>query len=140
MPDLAALLRELRPTLHPGVYAFCVLPPGRTLDFPIVGTFREAEGLTVIVEEAVAAAHGLDVAFRAAWVTLGVDSDLHAVGLTAAVARELADAGIACNVVAAVHHDHLFVPFERGAEAVAVLERVSVGARSVSEGSGEYPR
>jgi hypothetical protein len=112
---------DLRPVLRSGVYAFCALPPGRAVDFPVVGTFVEDEGLTVVVEESVAAAHGLDVAFRAAWVTLGADTDLHAVGLTAAVARALADAGIACNVVAAVRHDHLFVPADRGAEAVAVL-------------------
>lgn len=116
---------DLQPVLRPGVYAFCALPPGRAVDFPAVSTFREDEGLTVIVEESVAAAHGLDVRFRAAWVTLRADTDLHAVGLTAAVARALADAGIACNVVAAVHHDHLFVPADRGAEAVEVLRRLS---------------
>ncbi|MEV7808617.1 hypothetical protein AB0O28_37260 [Microbispora sp. NPDC088329] len=27
-----------------------------------------------------------------------------------------------CNVVAGFHHDHLFVPYERTGEAVAVLE------------------
>jgi hypothetical protein len=118
-------MATLAPVLRPGVYAFCALPPGRPVDFPVVGTFAEAEGLTVIVEEAVARAHGLSVAFRAAWVTLGVNSDLYAIGLTAAVSRALADAGIACNVVAAVHHDHLFVPAERGAEAVAILSRMT---------------
>ena len=122
-------MTSLIPVLRPGVYAFCALPPGRCVDFPVVGTFREDEGLTVIVEEAVALAHGLDVAFRAAWVTLGVNSDLHAVGLTAMVARALADAGIACNVVAAVRHDHLFVPIERGQGSVAVLERLRPGER-----------
>src|SRR5687768_10045052 len=122
----------LLPVLRPGVYAFCALPPDRPVNFPVVGTFREDEGLTVIVEEAVALAHGLDVAFRAAWVTLGVNSDLHAVGLTAMVARALADAGIACNVVAAVHHDHLFVPWERGEAALRVLEELQAAASQVS--------
>jgi hypothetical protein len=106
------------------VYAFCSLPPGRVVEFPVVGTLAEDEGQTVIVEEAVATKHGLPVSFRAAWVTLGLNSDLQAVGLTAVVAQALAAVGIACNVVAAVHHDHLFVPAEQGAEAVAVLERV----------------
>jgi hypothetical protein len=50
-----------------------------------------------------------------------VHSALDAVGLTAAVSRALADAGVSCNVIAGAHHDHLLVPFERGEEALAVL-------------------
>jgi hypothetical protein len=51
-----------------------------------------------------------------------VHSDLQAVGLTAAVAAALAEAGISCNVVAAAHHDHLFVPVESASQAIAVLQ------------------
>ena len=124
MRDLTALLRCLRPTLRPGVYVFCTAPADRT-DIPALMTFHEVEGRTLIIEEAVAAAHRLVARYRAAWVELGVPSDLDAVGLLAAVTGALAAAGISCNVVSAVHHDHLFVPAERGAEAVAVLERLS---------------
>lgn len=59
--------------------------------------------------------------YRAAWLTLSVQSDLHDVGLTAAVATTLAQAGIAYNVVAAVHHDHLFVPADAADAALAAL-------------------
>lgn len=58
----------------------------------------------------------------AGWITLRVHSALEAVGLTAAVAQELATAGLSCNVVAGFHHDHLFVPHGRAQEAVALLE------------------
>jgi len=51
-----------------------------------------------------------------------VTSDLHAVGLTAAVATALAAAGISCNVVAGACHDHLFVPVDRAGEALAALQ------------------
>jgi len=68
------------------------------------------------------------VRLRAAWLTLAVASDLHDVGLTAAVAGALADAGIACNVLAAVHHDHLFVPLERADAALAALAALQRGA------------
>ncbi len=123
--DLNELLRSMQPVLQSGVYAFCVVPEGRDTErFSPLATFREAEGVTVIVEEAVALASGLVPLFRAAWITLTVNSDLAAVGLTAAVARALADAGISCNVVAAAHHDHLFVPAERGGDAIEVLRRL----------------
>lgn len=123
--DLGDLLRGMRPVLNAGTYAYCVIPDGTdTSAFVPLGTFREAEGVTVIVEESVATAHGLPPLFRAAWITLTVDSDLAAVGLTAAVSRALADAGISCNVVAAAHHDHLFVPVERGGDAMATLRRL----------------
>lgn len=69
--------------------------------------------------------------FRAAWITLTVHSDLQAVGLTAAVATSLADAGISCNVVAAAHHDHLFVPVESAGLAIAVLQALQDRGRPV---------
>lgn len=48
-----------------------------------------------------------------------------AVGLTAAVSRVLTHAGISANVVAGFSHDHVFVPYDRAAEAVRVLERLA---------------
>jgi uncharacterized protein len=126
MRDLKALLRDLRPTLRPGVYVFCTVPEDRA-EVPALMTFREPEGLTLIAEEAVAAANSLAPRYRAAWVELGVPSDLDTVGLLAAVTGALAAAGISCNAVSAVRHDHLFVPADRGAEAVGVLERLSRG-------------
>jgi hypothetical protein len=126
--DLAGLLRALSPTLLPGVYAFCAWPAEQPFgDLPVIGTFREAEGLTVIVEEQVAATYGLACLYRAAWITLGVHSDPYAIGLLAAVTHALADAGISVNVASALHHDHLFIPAERAAEAMAVLESLAVG-------------
>lgn len=120
--DLSILLRELRPELNDEIVVFCVLPPSfDAAPAGAIGTFREAEGTTVILEEKLARKHGLSPLFRAAWITLTVSSDLNAVGLTAAVAGALASAGMSCNVVAAVHHDHLFVPAEAGEKALAVL-------------------
>jgi hypothetical protein len=120
--DLARLLRTLNPRRQPGVYAFVVAPPECDNGaLQPIATFREAEGTTLIVDEARARAAGLTVRYRAAGLTLTVQSELQDVGLTAAVAAALADAGISCNVVAAVHHDHLFVPVEAAAAALAAL-------------------
>jgi hypothetical protein len=60
-------------------------------------------------------------------ITLNVHSSLAAVGLTAAVSQALAGAGIPANIVAAACHDHVFVPWDRRADALAILHRLSAG-------------
>lgn len=77
---------------------------------------REAEGVTIIRQ-------------GSGWarITLAVHSSLDAVGLTAAVASVLTGHGISANMVAGFHHDHLFVPWGRRAEALAVLQALSAG-------------
>jgi hypothetical protein len=121
--NLAELLQSMNPVLNRGVYAFVSLATDRVSDrVEPIATFRESEGLTLIVEEQQAKNAGLPILFRAAWITLTVHSDLQAVGLTAAVATALARAGISCNVVAAAYHDHLFVPAESASQAIAVLQ------------------
>lgn len=120
--NLAELLHSMHPVLNRGVYAFVLLSGDSVPDrVEPIATFRENEGLTLIVEERQASDAGLPVLFRAAWITLTVHSDLQAVGLTAAVATALAAAGISCNVVAAAYHDHLFVPVESASQAIAIL-------------------
>jgi len=125
--DLQTLLTRMQPVLHPGRYVFVALSPGHALDpEQIIASVREPEGLSVIVAEPTALEQGLSVAFVAAWITLTVHSDLAAVGLTAAFSRALARAGISCNVVAGVHHDHLFVPFEQAPQAMDALRALSL--------------
>ena len=86
------------------------------------GLIREAEGLTVIATRAELAAAGLAAEAQWARITMRVHSSLQAVGLTAAMASALSLAGISANVVAGYHHDHLFVPWGRRGEALAVLQ------------------
>ncbi len=64
---------------------------------------------------------GLPYEFIAAMITLRVHSSLDAVGLTAAVAEQLATGGISCNVVAGYFHDHLFMPIHKADQAVDLL-------------------
>jgi len=116
------MLRGLTPRLQPGVYAFLsISTPPPELIARALACFREDEGLSLILTEHDAQAAGLEPLFRARWITLTVASDLAGIGLTAAVATALADRGIAANVVAAAHHDHLFVPCDRADEALQVL-------------------
>jgi hypothetical protein len=120
--NLTMLLRSMEPVLHEGVYAYCTLPhDAQIAAFAPVVTVRESEGLTLVVPEEQAVAAGLPVLFRAAWISLTVHSDLEAVGLTAAFAGALGQAGLSCNVVAGAFHDHLFVPVAQAQKALQVL-------------------
>jgi hypothetical protein len=121
--NLTVLLRTMEPVLHDGVYAYCVVPHGADIAAltPVV-TVSEAEGITVVLPQAQAASAGLQVLLLAAWITLTVHSDLSAVGLTAAFASALGQAGISCNVVAGAFHDHIFVPVDQAQQALVALK------------------
>jgi hypothetical protein len=67
--------------------------------------------------------------FHCASIPLNVNSDLNAVGLTAAFAKALGDEGINCNVVARAYHDHIFVPKELADKAEATLRRLQNSMR-----------
>ncbi|MEH6484939.1 MULTISPECIES: ACT domain-containing protein [Pseudomonas] len=126
--DLSELLKHMKPLLNTGEYVFCSIASRAQLGaVEPLGSFRESEGLTVIVEREQAQALGLNFDYVAAWLTLEVHSALAAVGLTAAVAKALADAGISCNVIAGFYHDHLFVDHAQGARAQQVLQQLSEG-------------
>ncbi len=125
--DLERLLATMRPAADATPWVFCVVPGGLPPDPALgaVATVREDEGWTAVVPRDRADAAGLayDGTFRR--ITLTVHSSLAAVGFLAAVARALADAGVACNPVSGAYHDHLFVPAERADEALAVLRALS---------------
>ena len=69
-------------------------------------------------------------------ITLTVHSSLEAVGLTAAIATELAGLGISANVVAAYYHDHVFVPCAQAEQAVAGLAALGSRASKPPEQAG----
>lgn len=119
----------MEPTLHSGVYVYCSVSHATDLSaVTALATFREAEGITIVLPEAEALKAGFSVMFRAAWITLSVHSDLQAVGLTAAFASTLGAAGISCNVMAGAYHDHIFVPVEHAHAAMAALRALQLQA------------
>ena len=65
--------------------------------------------------------------YVAAWLTLEIHSALEAVGLTAAVSKALAEANISANVIAAFHHDHIFVDKKDGEKANLILKKLADG-------------
>ena len=120
--DLQKLLASMEPSLNPGTYAFVVAPADvQIAPDQIIASVREPEGQSLVIPEQLAHERGLPVTYSAAWITLTVHSDLAAVGLTAAFAGALGQAGISCNVIAGVHHDHLFVPADQAQQAMVVL-------------------
>jgi hypothetical protein len=121
--DLSILLRTMRPVLNEGEFVFCSVPLDTSFDKEeLIGSFREAEGLTVILKKNTADTMKLKYTFVASWITLTVHSSLEAVGLTAVFSNVLADAGISCNVIAGYYHDHIFISQKDASSAVRVLE------------------
>ena len=135
--DLDRLLASMDPVLSEETYVFLSIAHDeaaeRVAQLAPLATFREAEGTTLIVESKSAHAHGFDAAPAMRGITLTVHSSLEAVGLTAAVATCLAQAGISANVVAAYHHDHVFVPEADAETALKALRQLQERYR---EGGG----
>jgi len=121
--DLSALLARMTPQLRAKEYVFCSLPVsrGEGLASQAVGYFREDEGVSLVLERAVA--DRALVAYQDVWkmISLKVHSSLEAVGFLSALTAELASAGIPTNVISAYYHDHLFVPAPLADKALAVL-------------------
>lgn len=127
--DRHDMVAQMAPRLDPVHYCFMVVTPSTAPQAlgAAIGTFREDEGVTAIVPEPLARQLGEDGPVFAR-ITLMVHSSLEGFGLTAAVGSTLAEHGIACNMVAAYHHDHAFVPAVDGDRALALLKALSEAA------------
>lgn len=99
--------------------------PGIIDNSNIIGSFKEKQGLTVIIDKNEADRLNLHYTYVAAWITLSAHSSLEAVGLTAAFSAALAKEGISCNVIAGYYHDHIFVAQRDAHKAIQVLELLS---------------
>ena len=124
--DRGAMIRGMAPVLDPETWHFVtVMDVSVIADTSPLATFVEEEGLSLILSEENATASGLPTDMAMARITLTVHSALDGVGLTAAVAGALAEAGIPCNMVAAFHHDHAFVPLADAPRALAILKALA---------------
>jgi hypothetical protein len=120
--DLDVMLATLAVERRPGLFTYVsVTAVSSELLADAHALVTEGATTTVVlpVEAAERGGHRIDV--RLAWLTLTVQSSLEAVGLTAHVSTRLAAEGIACNVLAGYHHDHLLVPADRAVAAIAAL-------------------
>ena len=124
--DLQQLLNSLAPRLLSGEWAFCTPTPAQLDATPrladeALSTFRESEGLSLLlpIERAIELELSFDGSFTG--ITLDVHSSLHAIGLTAVVATRLGESGISANVIAAAFHDNVFVQTADAARALDIL-------------------
>ena len=130
--SLEDMLAGLAPVLDGETYLFVTASDGKVpsqVADCAVGWFREAEGASLILPRDTALALGFADGSPMRRITLQVHSSLDGVGLTAAVAGRLAEHGISCNMGAAFHHDHLFVPADKAEEALVVLQQLQREAR-----------
>ena len=139
LTDLAEVLAALEVTRRPGSFTYITVEagdrPGAAIPpHPVEAVIREDEGTTLVVSHDQAGAAGLPIEHDLAWLTLAVPTSLDAVGVTAVVARALADAGIPCNVLAAHHHDHFLVPTAGVDGAIDCLRALRTGPGSRDRG------
>jgi len=124
--DLATLLRTLEPVLDGNEWVFVRVEDSEVPKYMphALASFREKEGMTLVIPrmKATEVQHSSGPMAR---ITLAVHSSLEAVGLTAAVSRTLANDGISANMIAAYHHDHVFVPLALADRAMDCLHGLS---------------
>ena len=123
--SLVKLLADPKPKLRPGEYVFCSLPSleyGERADLKPIASYQEDEGLSLLLEKHKADEAGFQYHCVLRGITLSVNSSIEAVGFTAEISRKLAEFGIPANVVAAHHHDHIFVPADQAEAALKLLK------------------
>ncbi|WP_317057717.1 ACT domain-containing protein [Roseovarius rhodophyticola] len=130
--DTAAMIAGMAPMRDPETWFFCTtndkVLAAKAVPHALT-VFAEEEGQSLILPEVAARDLGFELEMPMTRITLSVHSALDGVGLTAAVATALAGAHIPCNMVAAYHHDHAFVPSELADQAMDVLlELAQAGA------------
>ncbi len=125
--DLDTLLKAMKPKLIGNDFVFCTLEEEKlnNLNAKLLLTFREKEGITVVVKKKEADKNRMKYSGTWAMITLTVHSDLNAIGFLAAITKKLADAKISVNAVSAFYHDHLFVPSEKAEKAIEILNKIS---------------
>ena len=121
-----AILKKLNPKLNDGEYVFCSVDNIEKIDYnKILGSFKEKEGISIIISKKEAVNLRLSFSFIAAWITLRVYSSLEDVGLTAAFSNALNKNGISCNVISGYYHDHIFVNINDKDKAMNILKNLS---------------
>jgi hypothetical protein len=132
--DISELLKNMAPEPAEGKYYVATVDESQLmtlagyLDY-LVDIFQEDEGLSIVfleeIKEEISSLTEQPVVGPFAKITLTVHSDLLAVGFLARITEALAMKEIPVNAFSAYYHDHLFVPYEKKDEAMAVLRKLT---------------
>jgi len=121
------ILKKLNPKLNDGEYVFCSVNNIDKIESnKIIGSFKEKEGVSIVISKKEAINLNLSYSFIAAWITLRLYSSLEDVGLTANFSNALSNNGISCNVISGYYHDHVFVNINDKDKAMNILKNLSV--------------
>lgn len=122
--DLAALLQNMYPEMHEGIFVFCTLADDAEIPATLTPllTFREAEGTTLVIRQEQAERIGLPHHFGSRLITLTVHSSLEAVGFLAAIAAGLAKAGISVTTAAWSRQNDSATSFSGSLHALETLD------------------
>lgn len=120
--NLQEVLNSLQVSCDEVEYGFATAASNKTVPCSdVLCTFHEAEGLTIVASKDYLAAEGYAFEGTYAKLTIEVHTSLELVGLTAVLAKALAEDGISANVVAAYYHDHVFVQYDLRQKATDTL-------------------
>lgn len=110
--NLSEVLKSLQVSCDNVEYGFASVKEHQdNSDFRILGTFKEDEGLTLIASKEFFETNNIKYEGPYAKLTIEVHTSLELVGLTAILAKKLAENQISANVVAGYFHDHIFVQY-----------------------------
>ena len=121
------------PALCEGEYYFSSINESQLMGIArylshVKGVFREEEGITIIFSKEILpqvqqlTEKKIEGPF--ALLTFKQETSLHGIGATADFAGALARAKIPANVLAAYHHDHVLVPYEKREAALSALDKM----------------
>ncbi|WP_028748209.1 ACT domain-containing protein [Rhizobium mesoamericanum] len=125
--ETTAMLSGMTPVLTQDEFVFCTTTDEdiiRRAAIDALAYFREHEGVSFILSKSRASELSFKCDTPMRRIVLEVFSSLEGVGLTAAVATALTAHSIPCNMVAAYHHDHVFVPTAVAEVALEILQKL----------------
>ncbi|MDP3758435.1 MAG: ACT domain-containing protein, partial [Candidatus Daviesbacteria bacterium] len=110
--NLSEVLKSLQVSCDNVEYGFASVKDERiNFDDQILGTFKENEGLTIVAPKEYFETNKIKFEGPYAKLKIEVHTSLELIGLTAVLAKKLADNQISANVVAGYFHDHIFVQY-----------------------------